>query len=109
MGSIYNNTTNIYWSEFKSMDLTDSGTFSFPSDEAKQVQIFNDAGYKIRVYKTDSLTATTSGTSNSTGVWLGLEDGSTYDINGIGNANHVSIQKDSSANPTFAIKYILSK
>ena len=109
MASIYNNTTNIYRSDFRSMDLTDSGTFSFPSEESRQVQVFNDAGFKVRVYKTDSVTATTSGTSTATGVFLGIEDGAVYDINGIANCQEISIQKDNHLNADFTIKYIISR
>ena len=49
MASIYDNTANIFRSDFRQMSITDSGTFSLTSEEAKKVTVFNDAGYKIRV------------------------------------------------------------
>ena len=112
MASIYDNTSNIYRTDFRSISLTDSGTFSLPSEKGKEVQVFNDSNYLIRVYKTDygsgRGTATFSGTSDTAGVYLGLEAGRVYTINGLGNAEQVSLQKDNHLNPTLDIKYILS-
>jgi len=113
MASLYDNTSNIYRTDFKSVPITDSGTFSLPAGTAKQVQIFNDHTQVIRIYKTSNveLNATISGTSNCTGVFLEIEDGNSYDINGVGNAQEISIQKKlHTAVPlTFDLKYVISK
>lgn len=109
MPSIYDNTPNIFRSDFKELSLTDSGTFSLPEDGAKKVTIFNDAGYKVRVYKTNDYAATTSGTSNATGIYIGIEDGISFTVPGVADAKNISIQKDVSANPTFSLKYILER
>jgi len=114
MASIYDNTANIFRSDFRQMSITDSGTFSLTSEETKKVTVFNDAGYKIRVYKTDNQTgnaflATSSGTSQAEGIYLNIEDGISFTIPGVSNANHISVQKDNKDNPTLEIKYILER
>tara|TARA_Y100000310_G_C20639188_1_gene792903 strand:- start:857 stop:1201 length:345 start_codon:yes stop_codon:yes gene_type:complete len=114
MASLYDNTQNIYRTDFRSLSVTDSGTFALPDDEAKQVQIFNDAAQVIRIYKTENETgnaylSTISGTSNTDSVYLELEDGNTYDINGIGNANNISVQKKTYNAANFVLKYVISR
>ena len=116
MPSIYNNTSNIYRSDFRSITLTDSGTFSLPSEVAKKIAIFNDSTTVVRVYKTenptgDAFSSTISGTSNVDGVYITLEDGVSYDIPGIGNTDQVSVQKkfhNDAVNP-FLIRYIVER
>jgi len=109
MASVYDNSPNIFKSEFKEISLTDSGTFSLSNETAKKLTIFNDAGYKVRVYITNDSNSTTSGTSNSDGVYIGVEDGISYTIPGVGYGSHISLQKDVHTNPTFSVKYILEK
>jgi hypothetical protein len=116
MPSIYNNTSNIYRSDFRSITLTDSGTFSFPSEIAKKVAIFNDSTTVVRVYKTENLTgdafsSTISGTSNVDGVYITLEDGVSYDVFGIGNTSHISVQKKFYNDPVnpFVVRYIVER
>jgi hypothetical protein len=109
MASVYDNSPNIFKSEFKQISLTDSGTFSLSNETAKKITIFNDAGYKVRVYKTNNFDTTTSGTSSADGVFIGVEDGISYTIPGVGHGDQISVQKDVHTNPTFSVKYILEK
>ena len=55
MASLYDNTSNTYRTDFRSTLITDSGTFSLPSEDTKLVQIFNDIGGVLRIYKTENI------------------------------------------------------
>ena len=109
MSSIYDTTSNDYSSHFRSINITDSGTFSLNAEAVPKVSIYNDGGEKVRVYKTENYTATTSGTSNATGIWIGVEDGVTFNVAGIGNSDQVSVQMHNSSKTPYELKYIIFK
>jgi hypothetical protein len=115
MASIYDTTPNDYSSEFRSITITDSGTFELQDEAVRKVSLYNDGDHKIRVYKTNDYTATTSGTSNAYGVYIGVEDGITFNVAGVGNSNQISAQMDSSTHfksPSkgpYELKYIVFK
>ena len=115
MASIYDTTANEYSSEFRSITITDSGTYELQNEAVKKASIYNDGEEKIRVYKTNDYTSTISGTSNADGVYIGVEDGVTFNVAGIGNSNQISVQMDSAAHfdaPSkgpYELKYIIFK
>ena len=80
------------------------------ADEAvPKLSVYNDGGEKVRVYKTENHTATTSGTSNAVGVYIGVEDGVTFNVAGIGNADQISVQMETSTATPYDLKYIVFK
>ena len=111
MSSVYDNTSNIIRSDFREISLSDSGTFSLAEEQAKKITVFNDSEFKVRVYKTqqEAFAATTSGTSDATGVFIGLEDGISFTIPGATNPKFISLQKDLSTDPNYKIKYIIER
>jgi len=109
MASIYDTTANDYSSHFRSVSITDSGTFELADEAVPKLSVYNDGGEKVRVYKTENHTATTSGTSNAVGVYIGVEDGVTFNIGGIGNSNQISVQMDDSSTTPYDLKYIVFK
>jgi hypothetical protein len=109
MASIYDTTANDYSSHFRSINITDSGTFKLLDEAARKLSVHNDGGEKVRVYKTENHNATTSGTSNAVGVYIGVEDGVTFNVAGIGNGNQISVQMDTSSATPYDLKYIVFK
>ena len=109
MASIYNNSPNDYSSEFRSVTLTDSGTFELQNEEVPKVSLWNDGGQPIRVFKTNDYTTTTSGTSNAYGTWIGVEDGVTFNMVGLGNSNQISVQLQNYNKYPYELKYIVFK
>ena len=61
------------------------------------------------------MATTTSGTSNANGVYIGVEDGVTFNVAGIGNSNQISLQMDSplhfdsAGKGPYEVKYIIFK
>ena len=114
MPSIYNNSSNIYRSDFKSVTLTDIGTFSLPEDIAKSITIFQDSNTLIRVFKTtntsgNAFSATSTGTSDCDGIHILLEDGVAFDVPGVANANEISLQLDNVNDVPTSVKYIVER
>ena len=119
MGGVYNNAGNIYFSEFREIELTNSGYFYFPDEDARLVTIHNDSNNAIEIAKTTSTTYQSllerdqyqpaSGTAYVEGNSITVEDGMSFQVRGIPNANHVSIRKAVKTAPTLHVKYIIEK
>jgi len=109
MASIYDNSPQEKGTEFKSINLSDSGTFQLIQEAVPKLAIHNDGGERVRIYKTENHTATTSGTSNATGVYIGVEDGVTFTIAGIGNCDQISAQLENHLKAPYELKYIVFK
>ena len=129
MGSLYDRTSNIYFSEYREISLTNSGYFNLPSEEAKLITIWNDSNHVISVAKTtdetyqalgpwaDSYDAArkagdkliVSGNAYVTGRALLIEDDIIYQVKGVSNANQVSVRKHAHTQPDYGVKYIVEK
>ena len=129
MGSLYDRTNNIYFSEYREVHLSSSGYFKLADEEAKTVTVWNDSNNVIQVAKTTEQTyqalgpwATdyasarkagdaliVSGTAYVTGRSLVLEDDIIYQMKGISNANQVSIRKNAKNVGDHSVKYIVEK
>ena len=111
MGSVYDNTNNIYTTKYDEVILNNSGHFNLGDHCCKELTIFNDAGYKVNCnFVTDPgkvAVANTSGTCSAEGVQIGVEDGISLRVRGIGNTQVVAIQKAVHTSPTMSIKYIV--
>ena len=135
MGSIYDRTSNIYRSNFKQVRLTNTGYFGLENEEAKIVTVFNmqpGAGNdQIDVAKVDGSNIEVdsapawpwekwmgthnvaahgaSGTAYVTGVAFTLEEGMSFQVRGIGNANQIAVKKSSHLNSDLNVKYVIEK
>ena len=132
MASIYDRTSNIYKSEFRNISLTNSGFFVLPDEDAKFVTIHNHqpvtthsidvAKISIPVpnpitYPWDVTHGThnvdvwgASGTAYVTGISMVLEDGFSFKVNGISNANEVAIRKHThNLGGDYQVQYVVER
>ena len=131
MGSLYDTTSNIYFSEYREISLTNSGYFKLPDENAKLVTVWNDSNNVIQVAKTTDQTykalaedftyfageaarlagdkLIVSGDAYVTGRSLVIEDDIIYQVKGVSNANQVSIRKHAHSTTNHSVKYIIEK
>ena len=135
MGSLYDRTSNIYDSNFRQIDLTHSGYHALPDEPCKFVTIHNhqiDVDYDIKVAKVDAQAnllnggkyywdgcqdirdaggsyCESSGTAYVIGVGMTLEEGFSFEVRGITNANQVALAKGYYLDPTLPVRYVVEK
>jgi len=125
MGSLYDNSANVYSSEYREVSLTNSGFFYLTDEPARLVTVINLSNNSVEVAKTTSTTyqpikavdlyngecawCSPSGSAYVDGISVRLEDGASFQARGISNANQVSIRKSVKTSPTLQVQYVVER